>query len=251
MRRLLPFLCVLPLLLLGGCQRTSTEYNDRGWFDPMVRSLNNKSYGYQIVKDVTGSAPTKLIERFELRPGDCSANRVWDDCATDRERSELSQIDRDIFIGSTEWYGWYIFVPKEHKVISPPVYMGQFNQWPATSRPAWMFITNAGGYYLDPHLSNQKYSKLIDKTDLLGKWNKIEINAKWSKYWDGFFRVYVNGKLSVNFKGKTAGVAKLFFKYGIYRTHVSSHTANYDTKALTQIVYFTKVKRGSSRASIQ
>ena len=30
---------------------------------------------YQIVEDLKGSATTKLIERFEVRPGDCSANR--------------------------------------------------------------------------------------------------------------------------------------------------------------------------------
>ena len=106
MKSLVPVLCVLHLLLLGGCQTKSTAYNDRGWFDPMRRSLNNKSYGYQIVEDVTGSAPTKLIERFEVRPGDCAANRWgWDDCATDRERSELSQKNKDILIGDTEWYG--------------------------------------------------------------------------------------------------------------------------------------------------
>ena len=75
MKRLLEALCVLPLLLLGGCQTTSTQYNDRGWFDPMKRSLNDESYGYQIVENLKGSATTKLIERFEVRPGDCSANR--------------------------------------------------------------------------------------------------------------------------------------------------------------------------------
>ena len=250
MKRLLLVLCFLPLLLLGGCGTTSTAYNDRGWFDPMRRSLNNKSYGYQIVEDVTGSAPTKFIERFEVRPGDCSANAGgWDDCATNRERSELTQVNMDILIGSTEWYGWYIFVPMKHNVISPPAYMGQFHQYHA--QPAWMFITNAGGYYLDRHLRSRKYLKLIDKTDLLGKWNKIEINAKWSKSGDGFFRVYVNGKISANFRGKTASASQIYFKYGVYRTHVSSHKANYNTEALTQIVYFTKVKRGGSREDIQ
>ena len=91
MKRLVPVLCVLPLLLLGGFETNSREYNDRGAFDPMMRSLNNKSYGYQIVKDVTGSAPTKLIERFEVIAGDCGQQFGNDDCERDRERSELSQ----------------------------------------------------------------------------------------------------------------------------------------------------------------
>jgi len=254
MKRLLPVLVGFTLLLLlGGCQTTSTQYNDRGWFDPMKRSLNNKSYGYQIVKDVTGSAPTKLIERFEVRPGDCSANiGGWDDCATDRERSEISQENKDIFIGNTEWYGWHLFVPKEHKDIWPTaVYMGQFHQ--VHAKPAWMFYNRFDGYYLDYHVGKDfQFAKLLDIKDFLGQWNKIEVNAKWSDGNDGYFRVYVNGKLNVNFGGKTASASKLYFKYGIYRSFVSRYKiVSHGKVPPTQIIYFTKVKRGSSRDSIQ
>ena len=252
MKRLLPVMCVLPLILFSGCQTMSTAHNDRGWFDPMMRSLNYKSYGYQIVEDVTGSAPTKLIERFEVRPGDCAANRGHDDCTTDRERSELSQENKDILIGDTEWYGWDLFVPKEHEDIWPtPVYMGQFHQRGA--KPAWMFYNRFDGYYLDYHVGKEfQFAKLLDIKNFLGQWNKIEVNAKWSDGNDGFFRVYVNGKLNVNFGGKTASASQLYFKYGIYRSFISRYKNNNNGKAPpTQIVYFTKVKRGSSRASIQ
>ena len=142
MKGLLPVLMMLPVLLLGGFQTNSREYNDRGAFDPMARSLNDKSYGYQIVKDVTGSAPTKLIERFEVRPGDCTAQGGWDDCGADRERSESMQLNRDISIGTTEWYGWQIYVPKEHRDIFPAkVFMGQF--FPKGPKPDWMFVNHA------------------------------------------------------------------------------------------------------------
>ena len=190
----------------------------------MMRSLNNKSYGYQIVKDVTGLAPTKLIERFEVRPGDCTAQYGYDDCENDRERSELSQKkDSYIINGSTEWYGWYIFVPKGHKFLGPTkVYMGQFHQKGA--KPAWMFVNHKGGYWLDNHVGKKyKFAELLDKKELIGKWNRIEINAKWSDEEDGFFKVWVNGKLKCDFVGVTASVSRLYFKYGLYRTYISRY----------------------------
>ena len=272
MKSLVPVLCVLPLLLLGGCRTNSTAYNDRGWFDPMMRSLNHKSYGYQIVEDVTGSAPTKFIERFEVRPGDCAANPGgWDDCTTDRERSELSQKNKDILIGDTEWYGWYLFVPKGHQDIYPAnLYMGQFHQWkarPAKARPAWMFQNYKGGYYLKnfvnmnwlaidllkaQHPNFVEYTELIGFKNFLGKWHKIEVQAKWSEGKDGFFKVYVNRQLKFKFFGRTASAKKIYFKYGIYRAWISNFKGfNNGKPPPTQIVYFTKVNRGGSREDIQ
>ena len=189
----------------------------------MMRSLNNKSHGYQIVKDVTGSAPTKLIERFEVRPGDCGQQFGKDDCERDRERSELSQKNKDIINGSTEWYGWYIFVPKGHKFLGPTkVTLGQFHQ--SKARTAWMFHNHAGGYWLANQLANKhRFLELLDKKELTGKWNRIEVNAKWSDEEDGFFKVWVNGKLKCDFVGVTASANNLYFKYGIYRTYVSRY----------------------------
>ena len=129
--------------------------------------------------------------------------------------------------------------------------MGQFHQHKA--KPAWMFHNHKGGYFLDYHVGRKhNFAKLLDKEDLIGKWNRIEINAKWSEENDGFFMVWVNGKLVVTFNGKTASASKLYFKYGIYRSFVYKYKLfNNGKPPPTQIVYFTKVKRGSSREDIQ
>ena len=76
---------LLVVILLGGCATV-----DRGNFGPFKRSLNNTSYGYNIIKDFTGTAPTEYIEVFDVRPGDCASDTGWSDCKQDRERSELS-----------------------------------------------------------------------------------------------------------------------------------------------------------------
>jgi hypothetical protein len=94
------FYALLAGFLLGGCQAV-----DRGSFGPFERSLNNKTYGYEVVDDPTGSAPTLMVERFEVRPVDCSANSVWSDCKTDRERSELIQKGILESKSSNYWYG--------------------------------------------------------------------------------------------------------------------------------------------------
>lgn len=52
---------------------------DRGTFGPFVLSLNDTRHGYQVVRDPTGAAPSKQVERFEVRPGDCNRNGGWDD----------------------------------------------------------------------------------------------------------------------------------------------------------------------------
>ena len=90
---------------LGGCQSLN-----KGSFGAFKRSFNTKAHGYQIVADLTGTAPTKLVERFEVWPGDCSSFHGWSDCANDREGSELSG-DRENDRRRDHWYCWSLYVP--------------------------------------------------------------------------------------------------------------------------------------------
>ena len=90
---------------LGGCQSLN-----KGSFGAFKRSFNTKAHGYQTVADLTGTAPTKLVERFEVWPGDCSSFHGWSDCANDREGSELSG-DRENDRRRDHWYYWSLYVP--------------------------------------------------------------------------------------------------------------------------------------------
>jgi len=59
---------------------------------PGSRSLNDTPHGYQIV-----NAPVRAgqeSQRFEVRPGDCGKSKTWNDCETDRERSEIALSQR-------------------------------------------------------------------------------------------------------------------------------------------------------------
>ncbi|MCF6172431.1 MAG: polysaccharide lyase [Campylobacteraceae bacterium] len=234
---------LLFVLLIAGCVTI-----DKGNFGPFKRSLNDKSYGYKISPDITKTAPTKMIEIFEVKPGDCSSNNGWSDCANDRERSELSG-SKDNYPGSEYWYGWSIYFPKEYKNIYPTkTALGQFHQ--KHSHPVWMFQNSSGGYYLDQqvHGHTEMYYPLISKKDLREKWHKIEIHAKWATNNNGFFKVWVNGVQKVNYIGQTMTAAQVYFKYGIYRSFLSRYkNAHKVNKVPSQTVFYSNIKRADTR----
>ena len=225
---------------------------DRGSFEAFTRSLNSTSYGYQVVEDPTGSAPTPMVERFEVQPGDCGATTGWSDCANDRERSELSQNGNRNPVGSTYWYGWSIFFPENYKNVYPTkVALGQFHQ--EKSHVVWMFQNSSGGYHLDDQVDGftWMYYKLIDENDLREIWHRIEVHVKWSNKGDGFFKVWVNGEQKVYYSGKTMTATKTYFKYGIYRSFLSRYKNAKGSKEVPeQVVYYANVRRANSREGL-
>jgi hypothetical protein len=220
---------------------------DKGVFSPMNRSLNNTPHGYLILPDPTGSAPTSMVERFEVRPGDCGESPGWSDCETDRERSELfANKDR---LGSSWWYGWSIFVPKHYPVVYPTkTALGQFHQ--VGAQPAFMFQNHSGGLTIDRNFGRTTNThQLITHEEMVGRWTTIEVYAEWGA--EGTFRVYVNGDLEWVFTGTTAE-ADPYFKYGIYRSFLSryiSHSGEGEVPA--QVVLYSNVRQARSRAGLQ
>lgn len=240
------------IICLGILSACSTITIDRGNFGPFKRSLNSKSYGYLVLEDPTKSAPVNMIEVFEVRPGDCGTDPGWSDCRNDRERSELSEVNKDNRPGSEYWYGWYIYFPQDYPNIYPTkVALGQFHQ--DKSHPVWMFQNGGGGYKLDDqvHGYSRDYYKLIDESELRGKWHKIEVQVRWAKNEKGYFRVWVNGVQKVDYIGQTMDANRVYFKYGLYRSFISrSKKLFYPKKVPAQKVYFANVKRGKSREDL-
>ena len=251
MGRLLVILWMCSLGVFAQAQSITT-INDYGDFGPFMRSLNNTSYGYQVIPDITDSASTKLIEKFEVRPGDCYWNKGWNDCKKDRERSELSEQKKTTPVGSEAWYGWSIYFPADYPNVFPTkVALGQFHQ--AYSHPVWMFQNGPGGYHLDDHISGtKKQYSLISEADLRGRWHTIEVYARWEKDNSGAFQVWVNGEQKVDYRGPTMDADIVYFKYGVYRSFLSRYKKAQKVNALPpQTVYYSNVKRGKNRASLQ
>ncbi len=231
---------------LTGCGSTL----NKGDFSSFERSLSTTSYGYSIVNDPTGVAPTSMVERFEVRPGDCSSDAGWSDCKNDRERSELSEKSKN-YENSDWWYGWSFYTPPEYPIIAPAkTAIGQFHQH--SGPPAFMFQNGNGGYWVDRNFgSTTDYIQLLTHEKMLGQWNKVEVHALW-KQEDGFFQVFVNGELKYDFKGRTMSGTSVYFKYGVYRSYVSRYTSiNSNSPAPTQVVLFANVKKAKNRQDLQ
>ena len=224
------------------------------------RSLNNKKHGYAISSDVVRAG--RKSQRFEVRAGDCGKNADWDDCANNRERSEIS-IKKTWGYGKDIWIGFSVFLPPDFKT-SPRVRtsVGQIHQKGGNrptgtagglkSFPPMMQMEMIGDrYYMGVHiLTGPKENvkdvtrnfELISVSQMRGRWTDLAIHFDTSKG-NELLEVFVNGKLKgsiknwINFRP-----AQYYFKYGIYRSFVSRH----GRPMPTQILYIDEVKMGNS-----
>lgn len=222
---------------------------ERGTFGPFDRSLNVKAYGYGVVPDPTGGAPTPSVERFEVRPGDCAAETRWDDCAQDRERSELSEKGGRNPAGTYAWYGWSFYVAADFPNVYPTkTVLGQFHQ--ENAHPIWMIEHTPTGLVLEDHVTGPhvRATPLIDEADLRGRWHKVEVEARWSKGADGLIRVWVDGVRKIDHAGPTMDAAKVYFKYGVYRSFMTRYEkANGVDVVPAQVAYYANVRRAADR----
>ena len=92
---------------------------------------------------------------------------------------------------------------------------------------------------------------------MLGIWNDILINANWTDKKEGFFRVWVNGKLSFKYYGSTKSKGKkVYQKFGVYRSFMSrfKESKSVDYKSVSvpgQVVYFDEVRTGKSCSKLK
>ncbi len=251
---------------LCACQSVSSSSSSSSPADFGVfkRSLNDKPHGYQKVVDPIDSSNQELVERFEVRGGDCGSQPSFNDCEKDRERSELSQHTNRQQAGETYWYAWEIYFPEDYPSVYPTkTALGQFHQLKGTTVFMFQNQTHSvkgrnkaetGGYHLDWHAGGKTkgFWPLISEEDLRGQWHRIEVHAKWSKKDDGFFNVWVDGEQKADYQGQTMEKEKVFFKYGVYRSYISRYQNAHNEQVLpTQVVYYRNVVRGATREDIQ
>lgn len=236
--------CLFLLIFAFTLSSFGQESLSRGDFGSFRRSLNSKAHGYEVLKDPTGTAPTLKVEKFVVKDGDCARSQTWDDCQTDRERSELSEQKRTNPEGRKLRYTWSVYLPPDYVDIDPAkVALGQFHQ-DGDGGPLWMFQLSKSGYYLDaPFLTDHEKYPLIDLEKMKGRWTAITVEVVWSSS-AGSFDVLVNGERKVAYKGPTKQKKPVYFKYGLYRSFLSRYKSARQVKTLpTQEVLFSDVKR--------
>ena len=183
--------------------------------------------------------------RFEVRNGDSWG---WD-VNNDRERVELIICCAN----KTTWNAWSVYFPNDFKIIFPAKNaMGQFHS-DGDNPPPFMFQNQGsprgkegGGYWIEADESiggDNIPVKLLDKNEVLGTWNDILVNAKWTHNEDGFFKVWINGKLSYYYKGMTQIKGdRIEHHLGIYRSYLSRRPG----PEPTQIAYYDEMRYARS-----
>ena len=229
--------------------------SDVGFGNQYKKSLFNnfKKHGVCIVEKSKGH-PTRLGQeslRFEVKSGDCGYNKGWDDCKKDRERHELSGNRHS---DGEYWYAWSIYLPKDFKNIYPTkLAMGQFHQ--SKGHVVWMFQNADGGYFVDNQVYGRtsRTDRILNQEEMLSRWNDILINANWTDKNIGFFRVWVNGKLSYKYNGPTKSKGKkVYQKFGVYRSFMSRYKMAKNVDLVPgQVVYFDEVRTGKSCSKLK
>ena len=217
-------------------------------------------YAYQIVNETDGHPVRfgKQSIRIELRKGDCHQRRKgsYNDCKASppAERHEFGMEHGDVSpIRGTTWHTYSLYLPKDTPQIhSEWITMGQFHNIDYDKPPINLDLSGKHFYLVTrllcihpKKLNKTCYSnelgntrkKILDSEKLFGQWNDFIFNAKWSSK-NGFFKMWVNGKLLYHFVGRTVVPGDgTMFKFGIYRGKAISGDAE-----ATHIVYYDEMR---------
>ena len=208
-----------------------------------IRFAGDSEWGHSVVADPTGLAPAEMVERFELRTGDCTSVPPYNDCSLGAERAERAQARRpNESVSGSEWYRWNIFFPEDFVNTYPAkTRHGQFVDH-GSQDSAWALeIGSTGVLWLGAQFVEESlYFSLIDENELRGKWHQIIVHAVWSSN-EGEIDVWTNGQKKVSYKGPTCIRCRIFFSYGVHRINVSNFQKKFPGSALpVQVVFYTR-----------
>ena len=192
------------------------------------------------VDDPTGLAPVAVVQRFEVRPGQCISTPPFHDCERGVERAELGQAIVPRGSGNTHWYRWQVFFPNDF-VTAYPVRNrhGQFVDY-GTGESAWAFeIGSTGALWVGSQFDDEsRYFSVINERDLRGEWHDVIVEAVWSRD-KGRLNVWVNGQRRVRYQGATCDRCRIALTYGIARHGVGKFKERYPQKTLpVQAMYY-------------
>ena len=188
--------------------------------------------------------------RFESNDGECGKEPKWSDCANDRERTELYYKKKNW--KKERWYRFYIHLPKDYNSIAPAKM--SLIQWKRhkPSKVLVMFQHMHAGLTFNRNGDSFKDSYVVLKRneELLGNWTEIIFNTNWHPDPEkGYMKVWVDGKLKVDFKGvsNTKKGKELSLRYGLYSSSMSRYKTAFETQTMPQrVIFFDGVKEETS-----
>lgn len=202
--------------------------------------LTEADWAVTEVNDPTGLAPAAVVQRFELRPGDCVSKPPFNDCEQGVERAELGQTAASEAPSEASWYRWKVFFPKDYESAYPARNRhGQFVDLGAGGS-AWVFeIGSTGALWFGSQFDDEsRYFSVINERDLRGQWHDIIVEAVWSRS-KGKVNVWINEEQRVRYQGAACDHCRIALTYGVARNGVNQFKKRYPQKTLpVQIVYY-------------
>ena len=188
--------------------------------------------------------------RFESNNGECGKEPKWNDCTNDRERTELYYKKKPW--KKERWYRFYIYLPKDYNSIAPAKM--SLIQWKRhdPSRVLVMFQHMHAGLTFNRNGDSFKDSFIVLKRneELIGNWTEIIFSTNWHPDpAKGFMKVWIDGKLKVDFKGvsNTKKGKELSLRYGLYSSFISRYKTTFQTQTMPQrVIFFDGVKEEKS-----
>jgi hypothetical protein len=183
----------------------------------------------------------KTSIRFESNDGECGQEPNWNDCPNDRERAELNYWDETW--KKEKWYRFYLFLPKDYNSIAPAKM--SLIQWKRLNPSKVLVIfqhMHAGlTFNRNGETFPDSYIVLKSNEELLGNWTEIIFNTNWHPDpKKGFMKVWIDGKLKVDFKGQSNSKEgkRLNLRYGLYSSYMSYYKNTYNNNTMPQRVAF-------------
>ena len=179
--------------------------------------------------------------RFESNDGECGQEPKWNDCPNDRERTELYYSDETW--KKEKWYRFYLFLPKDYNPIAPAKM--SLIQWkrhdPSEGLIQFQHMHAGLTFNRNGDTFPDSYIVLKSNEELLGNWTEIIFNTNWHPDPEkGFMKVWIDGKLKIDFKGRTNSQdgKKLSLRYGLYSSYMSYYKDTVNTKKMPQRIAF-------------
>lgn len=207
---------------------------------------------YSIAQSQLARHPGGQSIRFELRGGE-----AWNEPSDSSFRSEIDTDDY-VAIGSVQWYGFSLYIPKDFPKEDNRCVIGQWHDKAKAQvgepdkSPAVAQRFRNGRFYVTVRHSDQRIVTDPDRVPEeiafetkelpLSNWNDFVYQIKWSCHRDGFINGWMNGKQIIQYRGPVGYNDEIgpTFKFGLYR----------DATQKTYVVYFDEYRRGDSFAEV-
>jgi len=240
------------------------------------------SYSVEAAQPGQPSRRGNAALRFEVRDGDCWSNSSWNDCTSDRARSELSMNSYKFRPGEDFWAAYSIYIPTDLPDLGPVqlnlaaikneapvmnvggsgVQVGIKSANKNGGSGAFiMYNVHDGNYQLQLFKLQEMYGELhpTNRTWVLkpikamrGHWTDVMVHVDMTNPDDLQLSAWVDGRQVIAAEHLHMGMVapNYYQKIGVYEIGVDEYRASKHAPVPTVVVYYDEVRVGHTRDAV-